>query len=226
MTNIERQRSIGNSWMGKAESLNIRLGVPREYFHVEGLARLRTLTNPAFQLHITFDETLSLMRGLESNAFDAVVSTQKIARRGWHYLPLLNETIIAIGQAALPVPREMALETAESWLARQAWIAYAPDLPIIRRFWQDVFGNRPSITPRLVMPDVLAVIRAVTLGLGVSVVPAYLCREELTAGLIRELWTPPQPSTNTLYLVCERARLETPEVRWVADLLKPAAVYT
>lgn len=226
MTNVERQRSAGNTWMAKSDAISIRLGAPREYFQVEGLARLRTLTNPAFQLHVTFDETLSLMRGLEVGAFDAIIADQKIARRGWHYRPLLTETFIAIGQAALPVPREMAPEVAESWLTRQAWVACGPDLPIIRRFWQDVFGSHPSITPRLMVPDVLAVIRAVTLGLGVSIVPSYLCREELDAGLIRELWTPPQASTNTLYLVCERARLETPEMRWATDLLKPAAAYS
>ncbi len=226
MTSIERPRSAGSSWMGKAESVSIRLGAPREYFHVEGLARLRTLTNPAFQLSVTLDDTLSLMRGLELGTLDAIIAEQKVARRGWHYQPIQTETYIAIGQAALPVPRELSVEAAESWLLRQAWIACATDLPIIRRFWQDTFGGRPAIVPRLVVPDLLSVIQAVSLGLGVSIVPAYLCREPLSAGLIRELWTPPEPSVNTLHLVCERSRLKTPEVEWLAQLLKPAAAYS
>lgn len=226
MTSVERQPKSSNSWMAKAESVSVRLGAPREYFHVEGLARLRTLTNPAFQLNVMLDDTLSLMRGLEMGTLDAIVAEQKVARRGWHYQPIQTETYVIIGQAALPVPRDLSSESAESWLNRQAWITYAPDLPIIRRFWQDVFGGRPAIVPRLVVPDVLSVIQAVSLGLGVSIVPAYLCREPLTAGLIRELWTPPEPSVNTLHLVCERSRLGTPEIEWLMHLLKPAAVYS
>jgi DNA-binding transcriptional LysR family regulator len=224
---VEQLEGHAGSLRGDAsQSVNIRLGAPREFFQIEGLARLRTLTNPAFQLQVTFGDTLSLIRGLEVDAFDAVIATQKIARRGWHYQPILTETFIAIGQAAWVVPRDLSLESAESWLSQQPWIAYGPDMPLIRRYWQDVFGNRPTFAPRLVLPDVLGIIRAVSLGLGLSIVPSYLCREELVTGLIREVWSPPEPSTNTLYLACERSRLETPAVQWVTNLLRNWSAYS
>jgi DNA-binding transcriptional LysR family regulator len=216
---VEQLESVaGGLRMDAVRSIRVRLGVPHEFFRVEGLPRLPGLQAQPCELHVTLGETHTLLRGLESGALDVVIATQKVNRRAWHYQPLMTETFIVIGHTGLEPHTDLPPAEAESWLSQQAWIAYAADLPIIRRYWQDAFGKRPAISPRLVLPDLLGIIQAVTLGVGVSVVPAYLCRQQLNAGTIRELWTSPTPSTNTLYLVCQRDRLQTPEVEWVAQL--------
>jgi DNA-binding transcriptional LysR family regulator len=107
----------------------------------------------------------------------------------------------------------------ESWLSEQDWISYSPDLPIIRRYWQMVFGRRPDILPKFIIPDLLSIIRAVELGLGLSIVSTYLCRRALEEQRISMLSIAPQEIGNQLYIACRPNRLRSAEIEWLTGLL-------
>ncbi|GAA3136294.1 LysR family transcriptional regulator [Planomonospora alba] len=79
-------------------------------------------------------------------------------------------------------------------------VAYAEDLPVIRRYWRTVFGTRPAMSAALVMPDLRGVLGAVAAGAGMSVLPRYLCEDELAAGTVVLLAEPELPPINTLFL--------------------------
>lgn len=88
-------------------------------------------------------------------------------------------------------------------------MAYAENLPIVRRYWRSVFGHRPdAVTTAAVVPDLRAVRAAVVAGAGLSVLPRYLVREQIADGYLVELHQPEVAPLNTLYVVTRTGRLE------------------
>jgi DNA-binding transcriptional LysR family regulator len=201
--------------------IRLKIGTPREYFTSEVLRYLATGDNvqSEYQLHIHFGQAAELLKLLDTEEIDVMIATQESSRRGVQYLPLHVERFLLVGSDKVRPPAGMDVKQFTAWLSAVPWLAYAPDLPIIRRYWQDAFQTRPVITSRLILPDLLAILRAVTLGLGVSVLPDYLCEEPLNEGAIRILWEPDRPSENTLYLAMLRRRSADPSIRWLCEML-------
>jgi DNA-binding transcriptional LysR family regulator len=73
-------------------------------------------------------------------------------------------------------------------------------LPLIRRYWHSVFGRPLHGSAAVVAPDLRAVLAATVAGAGISVLPRYLCRNHLAAGMLVTLFEPELAPINTLYL--------------------------
>ena len=205
----------------QTHNLNMRLGVPREFFYVQGMNLLAEAETSAYRLELVLGQTKPLLDGLEVGKLDAVIATQRLSLRTLHYQPLIIEKFMLVGAASLHPPTDVDSQEVLRWLEVQPWIVYSADLPIVRRYWQEVFGRHPSLTPRLIVPDLLMILKGVMLGLGISVLPEYLCREALDEKQLRILWDSERATTNPLYLVCQREHQHTPEFRWLSDLLIP-----
>ncbi|MFF4633784.1 LysR family transcriptional regulator [Streptomyces griseorubiginosus] len=102
-------------------------------------------------------------------------------------------------------------------------VAYAEDLPIVRRYWRHVFGGRLVRQPEVTMPDLNAVKAAVVGGTGFTVLPRYLCAAELASGSLVLLHDPEDPSINTSFLVQRPGTSGNPHVAVVRDHLLAAA---
>ncbi|WP_328758987.1 LysR substrate-binding domain-containing protein [Streptomyces sp. NBC_00271] len=89
-------------------------------------------------------------------------------------------------------------------------VAYAEDLPIVRRYWRNVFGKQLSARAAGAVPNLYAVVSAVTAGAGYSVLPRSLCEEHLCDGRLALLHEPVEPPPlNTLFLVQRPAPTRT-----------------
>lgn len=102
-------------------------------------------------------------------------------------------------------------------------VAYAEDLPIVRRYWRHVFGGRLVRQPEVTMPDLNAVKAAVVGGTGFTVLPRYLCAAELASGSLVLLHDPDDPPINTSFLVQRPGTSGNPHVAVVRDHLLAAA---
>ncbi|MCU0514534.1 MAG: LysR family transcriptional regulator [Anaerolineae bacterium] len=207
----------------EAAPVELRMGVPREFFYARGWGQLSAEEMIHYRLHLSFGQTSGLVKLLEDGKLDVVIATQRINHRALHYQPLQVEQFALVAPADLLLPAGLSTDEVARWLEGQRWLAYAADLPIIRRYWQEVFNRRPTITPVLIAPDLLMILRAVSHGLGVSVLPAYLCEEALSQGAVQILWQPENPPANQLYLTCRRERLAAVEIqaffRWMAGTM-------
>ncbi|MBX5450136.1 LysR family transcriptional regulator [Thermogemmatispora sp.] len=201
----------------------LRCGAPREYFQERLLPRLLSLP---YRLWFQFGETADLINDLEHGRLEAVVATQQLASRDLEFVHLGDEHFILVGPTSLAVPEQLsAAATAgerapfEEWLARQRWISYGPELPIIRRFWLQSFEHRPTFQAALVLPDLHAIRRAVEQGYGLSVLPDYLCHSSLEEGRLRQLWEPAQPVANELWLAYRRIDRNDARIRALKRVL-------
>ncbi|MCG7284462.1 LysR family transcriptional regulator [Cellulomonas sp. ACRRI] len=157
-----------------------------------------------------------LLEQLRVGELDIVLSSVRPRVQGLSGSPVTDEEFVLVG--APRWERELAgSQAAVDALERIPVVAYAENLPIIRRYWRSVFGRRPDIaTTAAVVPDLRAVRAAVVGGAGMSVLPRYLVGEQLAAGALVELHRPEVAPLNTLYLVTRSGRAEAS--RSVRDL--------
>ncbi|MFJ8467703.1 LysR substrate-binding domain-containing protein [Streptomyces swartbergensis] len=102
-------------------------------------------------------------------------------------------------------------------------VSYAEDLPIVRRYWRTVLGGQLASRAALTVPNLYAVLSAVTAGAVYSGLPRSLCEENLDPGRLVLLHEAAQPPLNTLFLVQRPGADGNPDVVRVRDCLQRVA---
>ncbi|GAA0920238.1 LysR family transcriptional regulator [Nonomuraea longicatena] len=206
---------------GPAEAFGraVHLGGPAEFLCERVLPALAPMTVGGLELRVTLGLPDGLLSALVGGGLDLVVSSVRTRRGGLRVEALCDEEFVLVAAPSLAERAQGGTpERVRRAVERLPLVAYAENLPILRRYWGSVFGVRLTRAPALVVPDLRGVRAAVTAGAGVSVLPAYLCREDLAAGRLAALLTPEVPPLNTLFLV-SRAGVTHPAAVAVRDRL-------
>lgn len=200
---VDRLERTTSELRGDTPETAIRLGAPLEYFK-ERLAPV--LAEAKERIAATFGTTEDLLDLLEDHRLDVVVATQHLPRKGLVFVHFDTESFWLVGGPEAFLAADAANLTAvRAELEQQPWISYGADLPIIRRFWMESFGERPAMTARFVVPDLHAIARLIELDAGVSVLPAYLVESRVATGRMSKLWSPPRAVQNQIWLVYRTA---------------------
>ena len=104
----------------------------------------------------------------------------------------------------IPTPAPGSIQQLASWLVGKPWVAYSAELPMTRRFWQSELGRPFAADLRLIAPDLRAVVRAVEAGHGISLLPTFVCTEELDRGGIVELFPASDGLPEEPWFACTR----------------------
>ncbi|ACT03686.1 LysR family transcriptional regulator [Paenibacillus sp. JDR-2] len=156
-----------------------RIGLSLEYFQELFLPKVTNSGMCSVSYFGTADQLLEL---LKEDQVELIITPKKFIVPGIEYELLMEETFTIITPASLEIPDLRHPKEIEEWLSEQRWISYGLELPIIRRLWREHFKRRPLIKPKHVIPNLHAVIRAVEMGAGISVIPTYLL-EHSKAGI-------------------------------------------
>ncbi|AGZ42319.1 LysR family transcriptional regulator [Actinoplanes friuliensis] len=184
----------------------VHLAGPAELLAVRAVPALAPLIGRGVRLRITAGLADDLIEGLQLGRFDLLLSPVRPRGRTLLATPLHDEEFVLV--AAGPLDPE-----------RAPLIAYAEDIPIVRRYWRHVFGRRLTKSPAVVIPDLRGVLAAVTAGAGWSVLPRYLCAAELASGALELLHDPEDPPINTVFLIRRSAAGAGSHVELVQDTL-------
>ncbi|WP_017556081.1 LysR family transcriptional regulator [Nocardiopsis baichengensis] len=202
----------------------LHLGGPAEMLCTTGLPALAPLIGQGVRLRVATGLADDLLAGLRAGRLDLVVSSVRPRGRTLAAEPLADEDFVLVASPAWAErldPGRLAAEGPTA-LVGVPLVSYAEDLPILRRYWRHVFGERLTATPALTVPDLRGVAAAVAAGAGVSVLPRYLCTRELSSGALVALLEPEDPPINTGFLV-QRAGAQThPHLAPVRERLKAA----
>lgn len=106
--------------------------------------------------------------------------------------------------------------TAEQ-LALYPVVSYDSTLPLIRQYFNAVFNQSCQSVIAAICPDIRAIAGIVKAGVGYSVLPDYLCRDDINSGELIRLG-PPGPE-NMIYLVWRKGALKHPRVSYAKDIL-------
>lgn len=192
--------------------LLIRLGTPVEFFSEFMLKRLSNQVRFAVQFGLVQD----LIEQLLSNQIDCAIATQKIPNSAIEYHPIFEESFWLVAPPNV-IFEEIDLATLEQSLKQQSWIAYGEDLPIIRRFWRVVFGQRLDVNPQLVIPDLRTIRDAVSQGLGCSVLPDYLCADWIAEDRLTLILKPEEAVTNQIWLAHRKSERRSQPVQFLLE---------
>jgi DNA-binding transcriptional LysR family regulator len=192
----------------------VQLGGPAEIITARVLPAVSDLVSQGLQLRITLGLVDHLINDLVAGKLDVVIATVRPRRRGLRVEPLCDEEFVLVGtpEWAKRLPAEAIDRDGARVLVGIPLISYAEELPIIRRYWQTVFGVRLTSNAIVVIPDLRGVLATVLAGAGVSVLPRYLCVGELERGVLVELHTPSNLPLNTLFLVTRPTALSNSAV--------------
>ena len=188
------------------EVSTIRLGTPMDYFHEVGLEKLK---GSRFRLQLELGDTGKMVERLSRGKLDAVIATQQIQTANIDYTKIDQEAFCLVASSEVMLPEKLRKNPSqkseiEHFLSEQQWVSYSVELPIVRRFWHVAFNKRPNIEPVMVAPSLLVIRKAVELGVGISVLPRYICHQSLKAGKLHILWEPEEPLINDLWVATRK----------------------
>jgi DNA-binding transcriptional LysR family regulator len=194
---VDRLEKVSGNFSHHTVPPILRIGGPVEFIHEHLIGRL---PDHPYTLSFTFGETKPLIQSLKSGDLDLLIATQHIATSGLTFTKLMTETFKLVGSRPLAGIDDGGYDNIRQRLESLDWIAYAPELPIIRRYWYATFGERCTLRPKIIVPDLRVIKSLVLQGFGVSVLPDYLIAEELEGARLYELWPSPKTADNDLWL--------------------------
>jgi len=205
-------------------SSTLYLAGPSDALAEKILPALVPLTNAGLRIRAQTGLTKELIERLGDGELDMVIATTPTRHRNVTVEPLFDETLVLVASPALARktdhPRFARGDTTA--LEHLPLVAYAENLPLIRRYWRTIFPGKSAGTARIVLNDLRGVIKTVVADGGISVIPSYLAREHLASGALVQLIHPTDPPTNTLFLATRSSRHQ-PHVTAVAQRLKQLA---
>ncbi|MEZ4241315.1 MAG: LysR family transcriptional regulator [Myxococcota bacterium] len=194
---LDALAAVGDDLRADPFARAVQLGGPAEYLAARAVPALAPLVARGLQLRIRPGLPDALLEDLRAGRLDLALCTVKPRGGGLRVVPVYEEVLVLVGRG--PVPKA------------PTWVAYAEDLPLIRRYWRQVHGRLPPGRVGLVVPDLRAVGAAVAAGAGHSVLPRYLCGGlPVVAGA---------EVTNTLYLALRAGPAPPIAVAAVRDAL-------
>ncbi|MFH8989745.1 LysR family transcriptional regulator [Streptomyces sp. NPDC017940] len=203
----------------------VHLAGPAALVCTKVLPSLAALTGQGVRLRVTLGLTDDLLDGLRGGRFDLVISTVRLRGRTLSAVPLADEEFVLVAAPAVAERIGAGRVATEGPAALRGvpLLAYADDLPLARRYWWHVFGERLTGDAAMTVPDLRGVLAAVVAGAGVSVLPRYLCVDELASGAVVPLLLPEDPPIDTSYLAQRPGAPANPHVQLVRDRLLRSA---
>ncbi|GAA2105076.1 LysR family transcriptional regulator [Streptomyces albiaxialis] len=217
----------------------VHLAGPAELLCARALPALAPLVEDGVRLRVGTGLTDALLEEMRAGGrHDLVIATTRPRGRTLSAVPLMDEEFVLVAApswaerlnadagADAGAGAGAGAATADELpaaLHSVPLITYAEDLPIARRYWRHVFGKHLSCQAAVTVPDLRGVLSALTAGAGFSVLPRYLCLDELASGALVALREPEDPPINTAYLVQRPGSAANPHVARVRDRLLEAA---
>jgi DNA-binding transcriptional LysR family regulator len=201
----------------------IHIGGPAELLGEMIIPRVRDLAKAAgAPLWFTFGLADDLLEELRTGSLDIVVSAVPPRVAGVAATPLYDEEFVLVGAPQWVDTAHLEPQDLTDRWARIPVVAYAGNLPIVRRYWRSVFGRRPDdLQLALVVPDLRGIRLALLAGTGMSVLPHYLVADDLASGVLVQLHLPEVAPLNTVYLATRNGEgHRTPRLRAVMEELE------
>lgn len=184
------------------EKATISIGMCFETFQFTLEQYLPTLP---FNVIIKFGEYPEMLKDLDNGILDLIITPQKGDYKGLTYKPFFVERIVILAGAKTPTAelenliKSENLEGIQLWLKNQIWYGTTGDMEHLRRFWHQNFNKRPDFKPNFIVPNLSSIIRCLSAGVGIAVVPDFLSKKEIMAGNVKVIWEGFNVIENTLY---------------------------
>ena len=179
-----------------------------------------------FNVIIRFGEYPEMVDNLEKGILDLIITPQMVPKAGIDYEAFSSETIVLVGGKHMDAKifREVAAASDENaiqdWLKDQKWYGTTGDMEHLVRFWQLNFNKHPDFRPNYIVPNLNSIVRCLSSGQGLAVIPDFLCRKELMSGEIKLMWEGKVPLKNTLYFANRKNTIYAEETDRIKQIFR------
>jgi len=201
------------------------LGGPADLLAAKALPALVPLVDQGVRLRVRTGLADDLLTGLADGQLDLVIATQRTRRSGIDYEPLVDEEFVLVAGSAWAARIDPeALRTAgAAALTDVPLVAFAEDLPIVRRWFRAVLDTRVTAAASVVIDDLRGVMTAVIAGAGISVLPRYLAADAIARGDLVNLHPHGRAPINTLCLATRSGQPDRARILAVTEQLRRTA---
>lgn len=176
-----------------------------------------------FNVIIQFGLYPEMVDYLEKGILDLIITPQNVTKNNIVYEPFSKETIVLIGginenrDEFTTLLESKNSNELESWLKQQKWYGTTGDMEHLRRFWQLNFNKYPDFRPNYIVPNINSIIRCLSSGHGLAVVPDFLCKSEIENGTVQVLWEGYHALVNTLYFATRKKSIYAKEIELIKE---------
>jgi DNA-binding transcriptional LysR family regulator len=177
-----------------------------------------------FNLIIKFGEYPEMMHDLDKGVLDLIVTPHKGEQKNLEYEAFSREKIVLVAGSKLNCRtfhahvKENNMKEAANWLKKQIWYSTAADMEHLKRFWQLNFKYHLDFKPNYIVPNISSIVRCLRNGEGVTVIPDFLCREEIKSGELKLVWEGNNVIENTLYFGTRKKTIYANEVNRIKKI--------
>ncbi|MCF0054873.1 LysR family transcriptional regulator [Dyadobacter sp. CY356] len=179
-----------------------------------------------FNVIIQFGQYPEMLENLEKGILDLIITPQKGNSGEIDHEAFSSETIVMVGGSETDdqVFNELLVQgdfdVLQTWLKQQKWYGTTGDMEHLRRFWQLNFNKYPDFRPNYIVPNLNSIVRCLSSGKGLAVIPDFLCKKEVESGLVKILWRGKNELTNTLYFGTKKKTMYTSETDVIKKLFR------
>lgn len=177
-----------------------------------------------FNVIIRFGEYPEMIENLEKGILDIIITPQMVPKIGIEYQPFSSESIVIVGgnqtdeQEFQEIEKLNDTEAIEAWLKQQKWYGTTGDMEHLWRFWQLNFNKHPDFRPNYIVPNLNSIVRCLSSGQGLAVIPDFLCKKELESGQIKLIWKGKVPLKNTLSFATRKKTIYEKEINHIKKI--------
>jgi len=177
-----------------------------------------------FNVIIKFGEYPQMLNDLENGILDLIITPQKSEVKTLAFKPFFKERIVVVGGAETlttsltPLIKKNDTEGVQNWLREQTWYGTTGDMEHLRRFWHLNFGKRPDFKPNYIVPNMSSIVRCLSGGKGVAVIPDFLSKRELDAGNVKLIWEGNKRIENTLYFGTRKKTIYSAQIEQIETI--------
>ncbi len=201
----------------------ISVGMCFETFQITLEPYIATLP---FNVIIQFGEYPEMIENLEKGILDLIITPQMVVSKDVDYEAFSKETIVLVGGNNIDKDALNAIAASEdrtaleAWLKQQKWYGTTGDMEHLRRFWQLNFNKYPDFRPNFIVPNLNSIVRCLASGIGLAVIPDFLCRREIENGQIQLVWEGEPKLTNTLHFATRKKTIYADEINVIKNIFK------
>lgn len=205
----------------------ISIGMCFETFQITLEQYISTLP---FNVIIRFGDYHEMLDNLDKGILDLIITPQKGTSGNIEHQAFSSETIVLVaGKDIDTVPfqqltKQKKYAEAEQWLKAQKWYGTTGDMEHLFRFWQLNFGSNPDFRPNYIVPNLNSIVRCLSSGKGLAVIPDFLCSKEIENGLVKLVWKGHKQLKNTLYFANRKNTTYAKEIELIKSLFREVMV--
>ena len=207
----------------KADRPTISIGMCFETFQFTLEKHISSLP---FNVIIKFGQYPQTLHDLDKGVLDLIITPHKEELKSLEYKPFSKERIVLVcGSKTNTKELNVLLDKghvkeAEAWLKQQLWYSTAADMDHLKRFWQVNFKHNLDFKPNYIVPNISSIVRCLSGNQGFSVIPDFLCREEIASGKLKLIWEGNPVIENTLYFGTRKKTMYEKEINMVKAIFE------